>query len=483
MHKLLKNDTALFLGLGILFVLLNAIGIAKEIYVLNALPFAFGVVWFALRSMDKLIFTIIFFTPLSLPLSEYIDAPIDMFLPTEPLLVGVLFLFIILLPTKKYVSPAILKHPITQIIIAHLIWMLFTTFTSTMPVVSLKFLAVRLWFIIAFYYLLIFIILKNPEKYIERIIWLFALPMIIVIIYALYRHATLGIFQKKIAHWAANPFFKDHTIYGAVLAIYIPVLITMLFQKGRTLFYRYLTFIIAGLYIIATVFSYSRAAWLSLIGAFVLFILIRFKVKFQYLAFFGGVVLLFLALSWTQIMIVLQTNRQDSAVDNFGDHVQSVSNISSDASNMERLNRWGSAFRMFADKPLVGYGPGTYMFQYGPYQMSYEKTIISTNAGDMGNAHSEYFGPLSEQGVPGMLLFLLLGVTVIVIGIRLYQRLTDQNMRLYVLGAVLGLFTYFLHGFLNNFLDTDKASAPFWGLMAIIVALDLWERGAIKREG
>jgi hypothetical protein len=35
------------------------------------------------------------------------------------------------------------------------------------------------------------------------------------------------------------------------------------------------------------------------------------------------------------------------------------------------------------------------------------------------------------------------------------------------------LITYFVHGALNNFLDTDKASVPFWGFAAFIIAADL----------
>jgi hypothetical protein len=31
-----------------------------------------------------------------------------------------------------------------------------------------------------------------------------------------------------------------------------------------------------------------------------------------------------------------------------------------------------------------------------------------------------------------------------------------------------------MHGTMNNFLDTDKASVPVWGFMAAIVALDLY---------
>ncbi len=40
--------------------------------------------------------------------------------------------------------------------------------------------------------------------------------------------------------------------------------------------------------------------------------------------------------------------------------------------------------------------------------------------------------------------------------------------------SLLGLITYFAHGFLNNFLDTDKLSVPFWGFIAIIVALETY---------
>ena len=43
-----------------------------------------------------------------------------------------------------------------------------------------------------------------------------------------------------------------------------------------------------------------------------------------------------------------------------------------------------------------------------------------------------------------------------------------------VLGMILGLITYLIHGSLNNFLDTDKASALFWGFIAGFVSLDIF---------
>ncbi|MBK9759834.1 MAG: hypothetical protein IPO90_07640 [Flavobacteriales bacterium] len=39
--------------------------------------------------------------------------------------------------------------------------------------------------------------------------------------------------------------------------------------------------------------------------------------------------------------------------------------------------------------------------------------------------------------------------------------------------AFFGLITYYIHGTLNNFLDLDKASVPFWGFTALLVVMDL----------
>jgi len=174
-------------------------------------------------------------------------------------------------------------------------------------------------------------------------------------------------------------------------------------------------------------------------------------------------------------MIQLEQNRQASSKD-LAEHVKSISNVATDASNMERLNRWSCAWRMFKEKPVFGWGPGTYQFQYGPFQISREKTVISTNFGDVGNAHSEYIGPLAESGLFGTLTFLWIVIASITTGLRTYRRSKSGYVRILTLSVLLGLSTYFIHGMLNNFLDTDKASALFWGFIAILVAMDLYHR-------
>lgn len=171
----------------------------------------------------------------------------------------------------------------------------------------------------------------------------------------------------------------------------------------------------------------------------------------------------------------LERNSDESS-SNLVEHFSSMGNISSDASNLERINRWGSAVRMFQERPLFGFGPGTYMFKYAGFQLKKDRTIISTNVGDGGNAHSEYLGPLSESGIGGMATFLIIIITVLYTGIKVWGKLDDKRLKGIVLAAITGLFTYYIHGFLNNFLDTDKLSVPFWGFTAMIVAIDLYQQ-------
>jgi flagellin-like protein len=130
---------------------------------------------------------------------------------------------------------------------------------------------------------------------------------------------------------------------------------------------------------------------------------------------------------------------------------------------------------MFQEKPLLGWGPGTYMFQYAPFQKFSERTIISTNFGEGGNAHSEYIGPLAEQGIFGSVLFIAIAITAVFYASRIIIRSQNRQTRIIAKGILLGLVTYLVHGFLNNFLDTEKASVPFWGFVAIIVALDIYQ--------
>lgn len=471
----------LFYLISALFILLNAFFLVmKHSMIINALPFALIIVMLATFAFDSLLFLVVFFTPISLPLSEIMPGlAFNMSLPTEPLLFGIMLIFIMKCFATGKFDRQILKHPVSLAIYFSLFWLLTTTITSSMPVVSIKFLLSRIWFIIGFYILTAK--LFENGKNIEKFIWLYTIPLIIVIGYTINRHLGYGLWDKQAANFVPNPFYFDHTSYGAALAMYIPFLFgfsfTQIYSPRVKIFIR----IVLGILLLALILSYARAAWLSMIVALAVWVFMRLKLRFKPL-FITFCVTLTLILSFqTQILMYLERNNTESSA-NLGEHISSMTNISSDASNLERINRWSCAIRMFEDRPVFGWGPGTYMFNYAGYQLTADRTIISTNSADGGNAHSEYLGPMAESGFLGLITFLILVSLVIYTAVHTYSRTNDKRLKTLILSALLGLITYLVHGTMNNFLDTDKLSVPFWGFAAIIVALDIHTRKAIHED-
>ncbi len=481
MFQKVSIKLTLFYLISISFILLNVFFMVKRDFMaINALPFILAILLIVIYSFDKIVYLIVFFTPLSLSLSELSPGfGFDMFLPTEPLLFGVLIVFILKLIHERGFDKKILTHPVSLAIYVNILWIFLTAITSTMPVVSFKFLLSRIWFVAVLYFLVakIFSEGKNLEKY----VWLYSISLVIVIFYTINRHLGYGLWNKEVANFVCNPFYKDHTSYGAALAMYIPFLLMFSFGKFVSRREKIISLIFLGILVIGFILSYTRAAWLSLIIAGGVYVIVKLKIRFKPLFITFTTVLVLLILFWNQIEMGLEQNSEQSSAD-FKTHISSMTNITSDASNLERINRWSCAVRMFEDKPFFGFGPGTYMFQYARYQLNENRTIISTNSGDGGNAHSEYLGSLSESGVLGMFTFLLIIVVVVYTAVHAYMRLTDRRLKSFVLAALVSLVTYYIHGFLNNFLDTDKLSVPFWGFTAMIVAIDIYSRNQIKAQ-
>jgi len=454
---------------GLAFLAVTVAAVKLQLYLVWSLPLLLLLVILALSRIDIFYLLMLFFIPLSIQLRFIIeDPPADLFLPTEPMLaIILLIIFFRLFNNRDYISLP-LRHPLSHIILAMLIWMFITAVTSVDPLVSFKVLATRIWFVAGLYFLSLQ--LFGDGRFIQKSFMLLVAGMIPVIIYNIAGLWKMGLFNQQAAHSTMWPFFNDHTSFGATLAFIIPFtfyLAAPASQLWRGVGWALLILILsAGL-----LFSYSRAAWLSTIPALLLAILLLLRVPWKIvIPTIAGLVVIVL-LSWSSLAGFIQDNRQDSSAD-LASHIRSASNITTDASNLERINRWKAASRMIPERPFLGWGPGTYQFNYAPYQNFSERTIISTNFGDRGNAHSEYIGAAVDSGIPGTLLYLLLVGVALYRGIRFSINCTDRRDRLLIIAVLAGLVTYILHGFLNNFLDTDKISAPFWISMAIIVTLE-----------
>ena len=73
-------------------------------------------------------------------------------------------------------------------------------------------------------------------------------------------------------------------------------------------------------------------------------------------------------------------------------------------------------------------------------------------------------------------------IIVLYTGITTLIKTKDKTLRLLTLAATLALISYYIHGTMNNFLDTDKLSLPFWGAFAIITVISITRKQEEKNS-
>lgn len=296
----------------------------------------------------------------------------------------------------------------------------------------------------------------------------FSLAIVAVVIFT--SHAKFD-FAKGIANYVTEPFFKDHTIYSAFLVFVIPfVFIAANYTRKGTLVY----WVLGVALIVALIVSSSRAALLSFVVALVLAAFVRIGLNFKYFLLLTGTVFGLLLFNSDSLLYSSKSIKADSNARNatIEDQTISVVSISNDESNAERLNRWLCAWRMFEEKPLTGFGPGTYQFVYFPFQREYEMTKISISnpynikKGRGGTAHNEYLLILSESGIIAAAAFLVLVLLTYRRAINAIKLLKSPM----AYAMLIGFTSLTVHSLFNNFLDTDKIAALFYLPIAFFMA-------------
>ncbi len=347
--------------------------------------------------------------------------------PAEPL-VGVLALWMLLqIARKKVVFPPLAW----QIVLPVLLWGWFSALFSSMPLVSMKYMLVATAHAVAF---LGFAFWDREGA--KKGLWAFALSVAGVTLYTVFRFGFYFHFRSDQANLAPMPFFDDHTVYAAVVVVLL--LLTPLVRWGWYLF---------PILLVGLVCSTGRAAWLSLFLALAAGYTVQvLRHRRRRLVSLSLVVVLvvFWGFSWQNMPFFM----------------------GKDTSSAERWNRYQSALRMVNERPWVGFGPGTYQFQYIPYQDSAQMTRISVREpvlsrnpstyGRGGGAHSEYFQVLSETGWPGLLFFLGW-----VLSPLLFIPLQREQMVF-----LLAWLSYWIHGIFNQFLHDPKIAFLIWLVFA-----------------
>ncbi len=429
---------------------------------------------------EKIIYKVLLFS-LLFSLEIPLLASSKLSFPDELLIVLLSIVSTVHLIWNEQFMKYIFSTSLSKIILLHAFVYIVSSFFSSMPIVSAKFSFINILYMICGVVTTVYL-LQNKKLNFKSLVHFFTIPLFFICLYTIVHFAPSN-FSSQASITMAQPFFKDHTLLSACLSLFVPLYIFYPFIYPKTaLSLKIGAFTMASLLLFIIFISSSRAAWLSLVLGICFYIFILFRGNFKgFLSLLGLTILLSIAFSGNILdRLNLNSNSSGSEYASLGEQFLSSSNIHNDVSNLERLNRWKCAIRMAKDHPIIGFGPGTYQFEYLPYQLEKDKTPISVNnpfntkQGYGGSAHSEYFLVLSEMGILGLFtwVFLLLITIYSYFKIRESKIISLKN-KLISDAIVLSLITFFGHSLFNNFLNTAKTAIPFWILIGFLLYLTL----------
>lgn len=319
------------------------------------------------------------------------------------------------------------------------LWLSISVFFSSMPLVSLKY-----WVVETGQFFVFFVGLAVFRSWRPYLLLLFTVSMAGIAVFVMVHHAFYQ-FRADQSMLATLPFFPDHTLYSAVLVMLLPI-VWIVFRPRTALFF-------TALFTSALILAACRAAWLSLVLALGSMASIVFFKKRAHIGATFLIGLLVIIAIWPFFK----------------------AKLANDVSSLERLNRYSCAWRMAAQRPFTGFGPGTFQFQYLHFQRPEEMTRISITdpardlrpeqMGRGGGAHSEYLQALAETGWPGLLWLALFAMLAIFTGIRSGLSAHTTKHRWIALAVTFALLTFFIHAFFNNFWHDGRVAWLVWAGM------------------
>ena len=408
---------------------------------------------------------------LSLPFSfEYNFSPeLGTDIPDEALmlLTGLLFIAVFIYDRSQKTKDKF-RHPLIFLLVIHFAWIITSSLLSSDQLVSIKYSLSKSWYLAAF--VLAPLILFRDKRSILLAAKLLVGAMITVVVVIMIRHGQQG-FHFRTVNEAVSPFFRNHVNYSSMLVCLLPVIFGLYIacRNRRTRFFL-LTAILVLL--AALFFSYARGAWLALVSGAVAMGLIYKKRIIT--AFFACILLLLALVQWLRsVDRYMQFAHQYKSTifhENFQEHLVATYQLK-DVSTAERFYRWIAGVRMSGEKPLTGFGPNTFNQHYKPYAVPAFKTWVSDNR-DRSTVHNYFLLVLIEQGIPGLLFFLLLLGAMLYYAQNLYHRAKDVNYK--IMAMVIGVIIVMVAtvNFLSDLLETDKVGSVFFLCLAVLVAMD-----------
>ncbi|MCB9256260.1 MAG: O-antigen ligase family protein [Chitinophagales bacterium] len=471
-----QKHSYLYLGFAMLSTLCLLAAFYFEQKALLALPFVALLGLWAIVNFRTLYFFLLALIPLSIEFDVSEGLATD--LPTEPLMMGFLLISsAYLLQNLRKIDFSFFKNPVMLFLILHLIWILFVSIFSTVPLFSFKFILAKWWYVSAF--LLTSAVVLRDMKDLRTAFWCVFIPLSFTVVLSLVRHALAG-FAFDAINPVLRPFYRNHVNYAAILSVFLPFVIFARTWYAKYSFKYFILVFSVVLFLVGIYFSYTRASYLAVLAVFAAYFIFQHKLtKLAVLASF--VVLFFVGqfIIHQNHYLAYTPSTKTVSQHELGDLVDATFKAE-DVSSMERIYRWIAAIHMIGDRPLVGFGPNAFVENYKNYTVFIFETWISDNQ-ERSGVHNYFLMTAVEQGLPGLLIFIGLLVSIFVWGEKQLHQLSG-NLKPMYMAVMLSMIALLVNLLFSDMIEVDKTGSFFFFNLALLILLPRAFKGLVQEK-
>jgi O-antigen ligase len=372
----------------------------------------------------------------------------------------------------KILSGEFLWHPLISGLLLFFCWTFISVIFSSEQLMSVKYLLAKSWYILSFVF--IPLIFFRDKLSIRKAGLFFIFSMSCAVVLMLTRHAGVG-FRFSTVNAALSPFFRNHVNYSAMLVCSIPILFACYSLSGSSK--RTIWLILIAIFLFALYFSYSRGAWLALGTGITAYWLVKKKLLVS--SFFISILVIISAFVWLRsndnyLRFAPNYNKTIFHQD-FEQHIRATYQLK-DISTAERFYRWVAGVKMIKENALTGFGPNSFNYHYKENTLPSFKTWVSGNQ-ERSTVHNYFLLLAIEQGIPGLVLFLILIGVLLYYVQYLYHRIQDLFYRTIAITAGAILTMILTLNFLSDLIETDKIGSLFFLCISLLIVADVKTRG------
>ncbi|MBN1481254.1 O-antigen ligase domain-containing protein [candidate division KSB1 bacterium] len=278
------------------------------------------------------------------------------------------------------------------------------------------------------------------------------------LIYGLGFEALIGVWQWQIGpvvlpfivvtnEWRATGTIGVANAFGCYLAMLAPISIRLaLFTKIKP---KWLWSAISVMSLGALLATYTRGAWLSLSVALMFFFYLDFLMKklsrrqINYLLVAFVIGLAFTTLKYGETITGRMADSREAIASN---------------KKHSRMGLAKDAVRIIRQHPLTGIALNNYRYHA-------DKEIQGTRI-----VHNVYLLIMAQQGVPGIILFLLLNLSVFIVGFKI-RKSQDPTLYHIGMGGLAGMLSNFIYYLVAPDYRLVILKLHHWRALAMIVAI------------